>query len=263
MSPVITKIDPEYLRRAAQAPDIAALKSLGLMRLRLTPGDNVLDIGCGPAIDTLAMGKAVGASGFVLGIDGDPRMVKEANDASVKAGMGAFVYHQAGDATRLAQTSESFDALYCERVLQHIPWAKNQAAVNEMLRVLTPGGRLVLVDTDWATLSVSSIDPIVERKVVYEHALGFANPYSGRTILSLVRNANAPVKELTAEPVVIRLPYESVRFLLKSAVERAIFKGSITWAESQRFTAGLTSARDYRVFCAHLTLLMVTAVKED
>jgi trans-aconitate methyltransferase len=43
----------------------------------------VLDVGCGPGVDTSALAELIGASGSVDGVDGDPAMVAEA-DGSVR-----------------------------------------------------------------------------------------------------------------------------------------------------------------------------------
>jgi len=41
-------------------------------------GHPVLDLGCGPGTDTLALAERVGSDGMVVGIDRDPAMLKEA-----------------------------------------------------------------------------------------------------------------------------------------------------------------------------------------
>ena len=254
-------INPDYLRRVAQAPDMAALKQRAYSQLDLVKGDRVVDVGCGPAIDTLALANIVGATGSVLGIDGDPAMVEAANQAAVDAGLGTYIKHVAGDAARLPVESGSVDALFSERVLQHITWDRCQAVVNEMFRVLKPGGRLVIVDTDWATLSVAVHDPLLERRIVAEHSLGFANPYSGRYLLALLRGANSPVNDVTAEPIAVRLTYESARFLLGDTIRRGASAGRLTLPEVHTFIDELAGARDYQIWSAHLTLVLATATK--
>ena len=57
-----------------------------------------------------------------------------------------------GDGLALGEPDASFDAARAERVLQWIP--DTEAAVSELVRVLRPGGRLSLIDTDWRTLAI-------------------------------------------------------------------------------------------------------------
>lgn len=259
----VRRIDPEYLRRVAQTAEIAELKTRAYGQLRLDKGGHVIDIGCGPAIDTIALAKIVGPTGQVIGVDGDPSMVKEANRAAVEAGVGGHTKHVVADAGLLPFPSSTTDALFCERVLQHIPFERCRLVVNEMFRVLKPGGRLVVIDTDWATLSIATNDPLLERRIVAEHALGFANPYSGRNLLALLRNANTAIDDVKVEAIAIPMAYESVRFLLTDSVTRGAYSGRISWTEVQRFIAAVSGARDYRVYCAHLTLILVSATKGD
>jgi len=257
----VREINPEYLRRVAQAPEMAALKKRAYEAMNLSPGAFVVDVGCGPAIDTLALANLVGPTGSVLGIDGDPKMIEAANQAAVEAGVGTYTRHVTGDAGKLPIRSEEVDALFSERVLQHIPWGRCQAVVNEMLRVLKPGGKLVIVDTDWATLSVATSDPVLERRVISEHSLNFPNPYSGRNLLPLLRGAGSRVSNITIEPIAVRITYESVRFLLGDTISRAVFSGRLTWPQAQSFIASLVGARDYQMWSAHLTLVLATATK--
>ena len=264
---VVKFIDPEYLKRVAKAPDMAALKQRAYDALRLKEGAHVVDVGCGPAIDTLALASIVGSKGFVFGVDMDQTMVVAANKAAVEAGVGSYTQHQVGDATKLPIDSGSVDALFCERVLQHIPYEGCRVAVKEMLRVLKPGGRLVIVDTDWATLSIATANPPLERRIVGLHALSFANPFSGRNLLSLLRRAGG-VEDVSAEPIAVRLTYESVAFLLSDTIARAVNTNPALYPErslampaAQEFIAELEGARNYQQWSAHLTLVLAAATK--
>src|SRR5262249_50532803 len=168
-------IDPEYLRRVAQSPPVRTMKDRAYELLKLQPGESVLDLGCGPAIDTIALSALVGVNGRVVGIDSDPTMVAEANRAASK--QAASVRHVSGSASALRFGNEEFDACFSDRLFQHIPWIECVTAVREIRRVLKRRGRAVLIDTDWGTLSIAAPDPFLERRIVQEHAFGFAHPF--------------------------------------------------------------------------------------
>ena len=257
----VPQINPEYLRRAAKAPDIATLKQRAYKELKLNTGNYVVDVGCGPAIDTPALAKIVGPTGTVLGIDGDPAMVADANRVSIESGIGLYTKHEVGDATRLAVERNSVDAVYCERVLQHIPYARCPNAVDEMLRVLKPGGRLVIVDTDWATLSIATDNPFLERNIVLEHTRGFQNPYSGRYLPALLREAKHTIDDATFEPIAIRVTYESAVFLLGATIRRSVLTGRMSGLSAEHFASALEGARNYQIWSAHLIMMMATATK--
>src|SRR5204863_3847073 len=57
-----------------------------------------------------------------------------------------------GDASALDEPDDSFDAVRSERTLQWL--AAPAAAVAEMVRVVRPGGRVSLIDTDWSTFAI-------------------------------------------------------------------------------------------------------------
>lgn len=69
-------VDPAYLKSAAQV--LRALKKDSYDWMQAERSHRVLDLGCGPGTDTLALAERVGSDGMVVGIDRDPAMLKEA-----------------------------------------------------------------------------------------------------------------------------------------------------------------------------------------
>jgi ubiquinone/menaquinone biosynthesis C-methylase UbiE len=254
---LIQRIDPEYLRRTAQSDEIRALKARGYELLRLKPGAKVIDVGCGPAIDTIPLARLVGPTGFVVGVDADPAMVAEANQLASSDGMGAYTRHIIGNATSLPMNPGEFDACYCERLLQHIPWALNFDVVREMMRVMRPGGRVVIIDTDWATLSIAAQDPLLERRVAAEFALFFANAFSGRYLLALAHNAG--LTAVSVQTVALQLSFEALEYLLRPALQGAVRSGRLGAQEVRRWSGDVRAARDYGLFFAHVSTVMLSA----
>ncbi len=254
---MMRRIDPEYLKRTAQSEEVRALKARGYELLRLKPGSKVIDVGCGPAIDTVPLARLVGPTGFVVGVDADPTMIAEANQLASSSGVGAFTRHIVGNATSLPMNSCEFDACYCERLLQHIPWALNFDVVREMMRVMRPGGRVVLIDTDWATLSIAAQDPLLERRVAAENALFFANPFSGRYLLALAHNAGLAV--VSVQSLALQLSLETLEYLLRPALQSAVHSSRLGAHEVRRWSGDLRAARDYGLFFAHVSTVMLTA----
>jgi demethylmenaquinone methyltransferase/2-methoxy-6-polyprenyl-1,4-benzoquinol methylase len=65
--------------------------------LQIKTGDKVLDVGCGPYIDTIPLAQFVGSIGELHGMDFDKTMVAEAEQRAEQAGLRAWVKHkQAG-----------------------------------------------------------------------------------------------------------------------------------------------------------------------
>jgi ubiquinone/menaquinone biosynthesis C-methylase UbiE len=204
-----------YLQRAAAHPGIRALRARAHAHLDLREGQKVLDIGCGPGTMTVDFARAVGERGRVTGIDRDKSMAAEADDQARRMGVSGWTTHRRADCTALPFPAETFDACYCERVLQHLRDPGPALTISEALRVLTPGGHMVFVDTDWTTLSVEADDPALARRTGERYAAQFANPRSGHRLRQQCQVAGAA--EVTAEsfPVVIDLDLVERTFIAR------------------------------------------------
>lgn len=98
----------------------------------------VLDVGCGPGLDVVALG------GVAVGLDPSLAMCSHA------ARRARSVVR--GDGLALPIADASCGGVRADRVIQHV--ADPTAAIREMVRVCGPGGRVVVADPDQETLSV-------------------------------------------------------------------------------------------------------------
>jgi ubiquinone/menaquinone biosynthesis C-methylase UbiE len=101
---------------------------------------NVLDVACGPGVVTAAL--APGAAS-VTAFDATEPMLERARARCARAGL-ANVDFRCGDAENLPFADAQFDGVVTRLAVHH--FADPQRAVNEMLRVLRPGGTAVIVD---------------------------------------------------------------------------------------------------------------------
>jgi SAM-dependent methyltransferase len=119
-------------------PAIAAPLAVDLIELaRLDVGERVLDMACGTGVVARLAADRVGP-GSVTGVDVNPGMLAVARSRTA-AGAGIEWRQADAQATRLSDCA--YDAVLCQLGLQF--FADRTAALREMLRVLTPGGRLV------------------------------------------------------------------------------------------------------------------------
>ncbi|NGO72792.1 SAM-dependent methyltransferase [Streptomyces boncukensis] len=110
-------------------------------RLRVGPGDRVLDAGCGIGKPTLRVAASTGAR--VHGVNISEHHIEQATEAARAAGVAEQVTFQYADAMELPFAAGSFDALLALESIVHMDRPK---ALREWARVLAPGGRVVLTD---------------------------------------------------------------------------------------------------------------------
>ena len=113
--------------------------SLGELR----PGERVVDVGCGAGIDSLIAATRVGSEGRVIGVDMTPSMLQKARQAAKEVGL-ANVEFREGYAEELPVEDGWADVVISNGVLNLIP--DKATALEEMSRVLKPGGRLQIGD---------------------------------------------------------------------------------------------------------------------
>lgn len=113
---------------------------IALEMLAISPGDRVLDVACGPGNFTRDFASAAG-DGLVVGIDASESML----GVAVRDTDSDNVAYLRGDACAMLFRSGSFDAVCCFAALYLID--DPMRSVDEMVRVLAPGGRLALMSS--------------------------------------------------------------------------------------------------------------------
>lgn len=112
-----------------------------LRRADLTPGERVLDLGCGTGIVARLTAAISGELGAVTGLDINPGMLAVARAQPAVEGAAPIEWLQ-GSVESIPAPDASFDLVTCQQVLQFLP--DRAAALREAHRVLAPGGRVAI-----------------------------------------------------------------------------------------------------------------------
>ena len=149
------------LERTYQTPDILGQRARFHQLLGLKPGDRVLDVGVGPGLLAREMAETVGEQGKVRGIDQSEPMLDMTRKRCADLEQADFVQ---ADACDLPYPGASFDAVVSTQVYEYVP--DMERALTEAARVLEPGGRIQILDTDWDSTVWSTRNPQRMRKIM-------------------------------------------------------------------------------------------------
>ena len=163
--------------------------------LGAAPGERILDLGCGPGFYCAELAEEVGPSGSVVGVDSSAAILELA--ARRCAGQ-AGVELRPGEAASLPVEDATFDAALCVQVLEYV--ADPAAALAEMHRALRPGGRVVVWDVDWATVSLHSLDTELTERVLRAWDQHLTHPSLPRTLGPRMRSVGFEQVRMHAHP---------------------------------------------------------------
>jgi SAM-dependent methyltransferase len=177
--------EAEARRLAEQAramPVHAHLLSTGL-----APGMKALDAGCGPGVITSAIAEVVGRQGSVLGVDIHPQRLADARTYCASLPQCSFLQ---ADVCQLDRAGDTFDYVWCQYVFEYLP--DPAKALDELIRVTRPGGRVVVSDMDGLGMLNWPFPPDLEegcRKFGAAAAAAGVDMHVGRKMFHLFRRA--------------------------------------------------------------------------
>jgi len=142
-----------------QEPEARAL----IADLGLAQGSRGLDVGCGVGLFALWLAEAAGPGGSVIGIEPSAERPEAARALVGHALPAGRLDFRQGDATALDFGDASFDWVWCGDVLHHVQ--ETGRAIAEFARVLRPGGRLIVKESQLLTGLFLPGHPALERRL--------------------------------------------------------------------------------------------------
>ena len=184
------------LEAAYLTSDVVEQRVIVLGALGLEPGQHVLDIGCGPGLLLRDLALTVGPEGRAAGFDQSEPMLAVARRRCEDLPQTSF---EQGDAARLPYPDASFDAVVTTQVYEYVP--DIPGALAEARRVLRPGGRLAVLDTDYDSLVVHTGDPDRLARVLDAWDEHFVHRGLPRTLGAQMKAAGFRVRDRRAIPM--------------------------------------------------------------
>jgi len=174
--------------------------------LDILPGQQILDAGCGTGEDVQELSKLLGPEGQVIGLDFSQTMI----DIAMLRGQETLfpVSFLQGDLHQLPFADNIFDRCYADKTFQHLPNPK--LALSELVRVMKPGGRLVIVDPDHDTHVLDTPYPEITRRFFRFRNEGMQQPDIAHRQYALFQEYG--LRDVVVEPLTwVTTDYETIR----------------------------------------------------
>ena len=246
------------IERSYQTPEIVNQRLRTLAGLALARGESVLDAGCGTGLLLEQEAMAVGETGRAEGIDYSEDMLAHARRRC--ADLPQVGLHQ-GSVESLPFADASFDALSCTQCLLYVD--DLDSALAGFHRVLKPGGRIAVLETDWSGAILNSHDQALTQRIFDAWDLACKNPNLPKRLRPLLRSLGFGAIRVEAIPV-LNPSYCENSFsanMFRNFAETARKRKVVSDREVEEWLAGIERliADDAYFFCVNRFLF--TAVK--
>ncbi|MBA3621701.1 MAG: methyltransferase domain-containing protein [Euzebyales bacterium] len=248
----------QRLGRAYATPHVVAQRARTRQAVAPRPGQRILDVGCGPGLLACELAAAVGPAGTVIAIDTSEQMLGAAAQRATQDGVVEWTRFARADATALPVADGCLHAVTGTQVYEYVPDLARAFA--EIARVLRPGGRVAIVDTDWDSCVWHASDRRRTRRVLEAWRGHFTHPDLPARLPALLAGADLRLESLVALPLV-DISYDAdafSRWMLGTVAEFVGARGGLTpdeahaWADDVR--AQQTRGGYFFSVCRYLAL---------
>lgn len=251
--------DAARLAKTYAAPEIVEQRAKTRAALAARPGERGLEIGCGPGFLACELAHDVGPTGRIVAIDASADMLAAARERATRERLDDRIELALGNAVKLEFPSASFDFVVGVQVYLYV--REIEQALVEAARVLRPGGRCAIVDTDWDSCVWLTADRERHRRIMEARMAQFAHPHLPSRLPGLLRKAGLTLIHASAIPI-LNLRYDLDSFSVQTigvnaglAIREGIPSEDVeAWARDLR---SRTEDGDY-FFCVNRFLFVAT-----
>jgi ubiquinone/menaquinone biosynthesis C-methylase UbiE len=185
--------------------DVMARRRAAIDAVQPRPGEYGLDIGPGPGFIACELARSVGAAGRVTAVDANPAMLGLTQHRARQEGVADWLEVHQADAAELPLLDNVFDFVVAVQVCEYVPAIER--ALSAAHRVLRPGGRLAIIDTDWDTLVIHADGVEVATRIERAWDEHLAHRTLPRRLLGLLHRAGFQLTGRDLVPV-LNLEYD-------------------------------------------------------
>jgi ubiquinone/menaquinone biosynthesis C-methylase UbiE len=152
----------DRLEARAQHPKFAAMLNQYLDVMHIDAAQRVLDVGCGAGVAARAIARRTAFRGKITAIDLSAYLVRAGERFAREEGVAERIEYLVGDTQQLKLADASYDAALAHTLLSHVE--QPLAVLQELRRVVKPGGLIGIFDGDYASITFGHEDPIVNER---------------------------------------------------------------------------------------------------
>jgi len=190
----------------AESHDLVVRRNTVLEALNLRTGERVLELGCGGGYYAYEVAQFVGPTGRVCAIDISPDQITAAR---TRCAALPWVECREADIAAPPFGDAEFDAVFAVQALEYL--TDLDGALGHVHRMLRPGGRVVIMATDWSSAVWHSENAARMQRMLIAFAPHTARPDLPSILASRLRRAGLEPLRQTAIPIV-NTSYNPARF---------------------------------------------------
>jgi ubiquinone/menaquinone biosynthesis C-methylase UbiE len=180
----------------AESHDLVVRRGTVLEALNLRAGEHALEVGCGGGYYAYEAARFVGPTGRLCAIDISPDQIAAAQQRCAELG---WVECRTADIASSPYGDAEFDAVFAVQVLEYM--TNLDAALGQIHRMLRPGGRLIIVATDWSSAVWHSENATRMQRVLAAWAPHTPCPNLPAILAARLRRAGLQPLRQTAIPI--------------------------------------------------------------
>ena len=218
----------------------------------------IIDLGCGTGQDVISMAGHLNSNVKIVGIDHDIEMLNQARISKKEIPNIDFI---CSEASIIPFEDESISGVRSERLMQHL--LNPEKVILEIYRVLIKNHPLILVETDWLSLSFYNEFISIEKKInkfLTEKKVN--NGMASRNLICYLEKCNFRNIKLEVFPFVLKsLKEANDYFWIERILKEALDKNHINENEYASFKNALYKADENNYFACSINIVIVTSIK--
>jgi ubiquinone/menaquinone biosynthesis C-methylase UbiE len=248
-----------FLEERSRLPDVQEVNQKLCQAVAAKPGERLLEVGSGSGVLCRMLAPQLQQAGCIVGVDISPEMTAEARKYALSAGIHAGIAFETGAAEALPYSDASFDGAIAVRLLLHV--SDPDLVIREMARVVKPGGKILVMDWDFDTVTVDHPDREQTRRLLHwrsdQHG---GNNWSGRQLWRRMQVAG--LRNLSVHPwvTVTHSEADGLTQSLWRAAQVACEGGAISPDEQEAWVNELKGCIQAGTFFASIVYFIVMGI---